>query len=757
MSVGLTYSQQVIRLSDGSLEPGIYTQTPMRSIEYVDDGILITYKFNKATITEDTLYEGHYMWKFMGFGVNDIPAQPATPFRLDAFSVPHGYSAVIELVDSQYIDLAFPLSPARPALTDSGDDSYSIDNVPAITAYEGYFPSSVVHVDGVETYRGMQKINVLVSPIQYKNSSRVVRAYTNISYKVSFVKEDEIQAGNSFQSKIGIEDTFLDNVSVNKYRQIDCPNGECAVSRKGFLIISSPTFKNSVERFAQWKRLLGFDVHIAFNALWTEEDVKTTIQDIYENNNLYYLLIVGDVEVVPTHTSNLYNEHATDFYYACLDGADDTMPDLLYGRIPVSTNDEAETVFDKIINYEKSPTSDSTFYMTGLHCAYFQDNDLDSYADRRFAQTSEEIRSVMSTLGFNVTRVYNALNSVNPLFWNKGLYSFGEPIPDELKKPVFAWSGNAIHINSAINSGVFYVLHRDHGAVRGWGSPHYTTTDINSLNNNNRLPVVFSMNCKTGKFDDNNDCFCEVFLKKENGGCVAIFGATEVSYSGYNDALTEGMFDAVWPSEGLRPTFPSINGTGGTTPIPTYELGQILNQGKARMAETYGVNNTSLSLYTKELFHCFGDPSLKIYTAVPTSFANVDMTRNINSVSVSLYGDTATIVFQDLINGTTTTQFGTNATYITSHPANVTVCISAHNKIPFINEGDSDVIYIQNETVVGPADYDADWIMVGSNVTSQKPQGTVIFNGGVVNLKANEILIDCGTEVKKGTILNIIN
>jgi len=36
-------------------------------------------------------------------------------------------------------------------------------------------------------------------------------------------------------------------------------------------------------------------------------------------------------------------------------------------------------------------------------------------------------------------------------------------------------------------------------------------------------------------------------------------------------------------------------------------------------------------------------------------------------------------------------------------------------------------------------------------------QGTVIFNGGVVNLKANEILIDCGTEVKKGTILNIIN
>ncbi len=32
-----------------------------------------------------------------------------------------------------------------------------------------------------------------------------------------------------------------------------------------------------------------------------------------------------------------------------------------------------------------------------------------------------------------------------------------------------------------------------------------------------------------------------------------------------------------------------------------------------------------------------------------------------------------------------------------------------------------------------------------------------VINGGVVDLKANRIVIDSGTEVKKGTTLNVIN
>jgi hypothetical protein len=444
-----------------------------------------------------------------------------------------------------------------------------------------------------------------------------------------------------------------------------------------------------------------------------------------------------------------------------MDGDDDLTPDLFYGRLPVATVSEADVVVDKIINYEKNPVDDESFYKLGVNCAYFQDRDdiynkKDGYADRRFAQTSEEVRDALMAEGINVERVYKTDSDVTPLYWNNGTYSFGESIPEDLKKPSFSWTGNAADINSIINSGVFYVLHRDHGAQTCWGDPAYTISDINTLTNEDKLPVVFSMNCLTGKFD--KDCFCETFLKKSNGGCVAIYGATETSFSGYNDALTEGMFDAIWPSSKLHPIFPGINGTASSTPTPTYELGQILNQGQARLAETYGKRSSYYTKYTKELFHCFGDPSMKIYTAPPTEFTNVSVNRESNAVNVTLDGTSAMIAFYDLISGEVTYTIGDAATYLTEHSANVSISVSEHNKIPYIDEGVPDTtIYIQNETIDGPANYTGPTIKIGSSVTTLKTSGPVVFQSGIIDLNAGSITIDSDTTINSETEFKLSN
>ena len=406
----------------------------------------------------------------------------------------------------------------------------------------------------------------------------------------------------------------------------------------------------------------------------------------------------------------------------------------------------------KIIGYEKTPPTKESFYNNGLHCSYFQDNNKkDTYADRRFAQTSEDVLTYVKSRGKNLQRVYFAQPNVTPLFWNKDLYSKGEPIPNELKKPTFAWDGKASDITAAINKGVFYVFHRDHGAIEEWTWPKYTQQDISSLSNGNLLPVVFSINCHSGQFDEN--CFAETFLRKPNGGCVAIFAASQSSYSGYNDALVTGMFDAIWPNPGLSINIPNTKNVFTTTPTPTYTLGQILSQGETRMTETYGVNNQYV-IYTHEIFHCFGDTSMMFYTEVPSSFANVSIDRGINSISVSL-GDQekARITVYNPKSGEMKSYLGNTVLVQTSSPDESIVCVSAHNRIPFIQY--PDVLYLQNEQVTETLKETHDVIKVGNHVTDLKASGDVTTFNADITLKARKVLLDKGTYISKGSKLRI--
>jgi len=130
------------------------------------------------------------------------------------------------------------------------------------------------------------------------------------------------------------------------------------------------------------------------------------------------------------------------------------------------------------------------------------------------------------------------------------------------------------------------------------------------------LPVVFSINCLTGRFDD-GECFCEEFLRKDDGGAVAVFGATRVSYSGYNDYLCRGFYDAMWPE------FDTDVGSD----VSLYHLGEILNYGKIYMANTWG-DAWGYEELIFELFHVFGDPTLDLYTALP---GNLDVSYTIMS------------------------------------------------------------------------------------------------------------------------------
>ncbi len=752
-----------------SLNDSIYSEVtmPKRNVDEVDDGIVVTYYFDNAIIQTDLLYPECVMWKIPGFGVNETVGEPAIPSRWDSFALPQNVGVAVEVLDSSYVDYPMQLSPARPTLIDSDTVEHTTDNVLPIVSYDGFYPTSLIGSSKGDAYRGIPLLDISISPLQYNYQQRIIRAYKMIKYKITF---HSLYASKNASPVIDANDDYLSKATINTSAFTSkAPSIEQSVEaremNRDYLIVTNSVLHPIAEEFAMWKRTLGFRTVISVNDNWSVQMVTDTIAQYYNNPNynLYYLLIVGDEDIVPAieamyKTSKKTYDCLTDLHYACMDGDNDFIPDIYYGRIPVKDSLDTKNVFNKIRKYEESPPADSSFYCTGLNCAYFQDDSIPkNYADRRFAQTSEEILQYLNKQGKSVNRVYYTESENVPLCWNYGTYGYGDSIPDYLRKPDFAWNGSTSDISNYINLGAFYVLHRDHGSPYGWGSPTFKTWHISNLLNQDRLPVVFSLNCKTGRYQDSStsNCFAEKFLKKENGGCVAIYAATGTSFSGYNDALATGMFDAIWPNPGLRSVFPNSSNGGevSPTPTPTYELGQILQIGMVRMKETWGATRRTGALHTQRLFHLFGDPSMQIYTDCPTSIQTPDISRVGDTIYVEVQDGDARISFYTPSTKHVDTYYGRIVNYQTCSD-DVIVCISRHNHIPYIISADN-LVYIQNETINNDRVYSGNTIKVGRNVTNKKAQGDVVINSGNVNMVGNIVELQAGTKVSKGAVLKI--
>lgn len=688
---------------------------PQRTVQRTDDGITVAYMFTGNVLSACNAGDGGCVWRIEGFGLRDAPGGYATPFRVDAFAVPEGCTAVVETVDSAFVDYDCRLAPAR-RIPEKGTAAEGVVKEGGQNASQGgFYPRKVaVAAWRGSVYRGREICNVVVNPVQYDAAANKARAYSKITYKVRFVPKAGARAmagAPATKPVILPADNMLGNITMNG---ASAKAGDMAVKATGvaagddtrdYLIISVDKYAEAVDRFAEWKELLGFRVHKVLKGSWNSDAVKAEVEKAYaENPALYYLLIVGDHDDVPGQymehhaDDGDFSVHYTDLYYGCMDGECDETPDIYRGRLSVSSPEEAATVVDKIIGYEKRPPTDAGFYERGVNCADYLDNDngvADDYEDRRYVQTAEEIRAYMLGQGKDVERVYSTNYEITPKYWNRNYFSFGEPIPEDMLKPAFAWDGNEGDIRRAINSGVFYVLHRDHGLVDCWENPYFSVKHVDMLQNGDLLPVVFCVNCDNGAFQA--DCLAERFLRKQGGGAVAVIAASDISYSGYNDALACGLFDAIWPEPGLRPKFPGVNSLGGETPAPTYELGQILDQAQVRVSETFGSPDPSVSsnekndsfcrIVTKEIYHCFGDPSMQICTEMPAPFSGVSVTRGNGCVTVGNGGETARITFVNRRTGEVVSHIAPSAVYTTADFEDVDVCVSGHNRIPYIDAG----------------------------------------------------------------------
>ncbi|MFA8434719.1 MAG: C25 family cysteine peptidase [Marinifilaceae bacterium] len=642
--------------------------TPSRKLEQLRSGYLqVTYEFPGAMLADKS--EKGELYNFLHikqFGKMGQVGAPALPMRNDMLVISKSVRPSVELVDAEYVEYSgYNVYPALELPFDTeGAPAPQFQKDPDVYGRDAFFPEKVVDIVSDQIMKEARMLRVQVRPVQFNPVTKTLRVYSKLVYKVH--KGAEKTSVNSTKGDLQILKKMVlnpDDVQQETKRLRSDAEGES--ESKDYIIITHSMFDHAAKKLASWKASLGYKVDLVSKDSWTTDQVKEAIHSRYHNWNPKpgYYVILGDYEQVPAMNfkTSRGEVFASDLYYACMDGAGDYTPDIARGRISVATVEQSETVIDKIINYEKNPVNDANFYHKGLNCAQFQDvydgEAPDGYAARRFCHTSEDIRNYVMGQGYDVQRIYYTDAANTPTHFDNGYFSNGEPLPAELLKANgFNWNGGAEDIKNAINDGRFYLFHRDHGYAggSGWAHPEFVVDQIDGLNNGNKLPVVFSINCHTGEFKL-PECFAEKFLRKENGGAVAVFGASYSSLSGPNDGLSLGMVEAIWPNPGLTPSFG--NGAGVSNPDPSgFEnpvttLGDVLNLGLMRMDQTWAPGESN-RLYTYRLFHFFGDPAMRMWTQAPQAIAAVMPERvECGATSLSVSGISVSDALVTVVQG----------------------------------------------------------------------------------------------------------
>lgn len=745
-------------LSAQQILPFTSATTPAPTISTVQKDYLpqftITHNKSSEIVAEynfqgGLLHDSHYgsrnyeLISIPQFASMSTPGRPALPVHTDHVFLPGNAKVSIEILSADTV--VFPGHMIQPALTPAVDTEgadepeFVIDQ--KVYNTNAFFPAQPVFVEGEQFLRGNKLLQVAVAPVQFNPVTQELRVFRHIKYKITYQSGktfQDIRKNNSPQMM-----QMMRNISVNRAQIPELSSAAKAVEEVNYIIITDSAYQAAADTLARWKQMLGYHTEIISSTSWTAAMVKDSIHGRYHSATIKpdYFVILGDHDDVPAeiHQAPDNTNFGTDLYYACMDGSGDIVPDMAHGRIPVSNSTEALNVVLKMVNYERNPVDDASFYQKGTNCAYYQGYEYygTTYTSRRFTHTSEEVRDYLQNQGYSIDRIYEADAGISPERYQNGFYSSGQLIPSDIQRSNgFQWDGDRNDIAASINQGRFYVFHRDHGYTGGigWAHPefvnHSGSPDVQNLYNGAKTPVVFSINCHTGDFTQ-PESFAETFLRHSNGGAVGVVAPSYYSFSGPNDGFAAGLFDAIWSNPGLIPDFGfgGINNPSLSIHGDIYTMGDVVNQALIRMIETWNTSSAHKQ-YTNELYHYFGDPAMRIFTQQPTAIAAqvpdtiIDFSIQINNANYS--NALATLTYNGRILGKTILNNGAGIiTFADSLEDVATLTLSAHNARPLVKS-----IYVDN-TIKGHAPaYQAKNIQFDYNSNSKAVSLLVSWDAG---------------------------
>lgn len=327
------------------------------------------------------------------------------------------------------------------------------------------------------------------------------------------------------------------------------------------------TYLSIVNNFVAWKQQKGYKVTAVSTATTgtTAANIKTYIQNAYNTwtDKPEYLVLIGDdTGTIYVPTFNTY----MDYQYTWLAGGDN-LGDMVIGRISVSTTEELNTYYQKMI---------------------YMDKDIDLAT----ASWLERILLVSDTYHSGISTVYtnNFIHDVS--YAANPDYTYNDLRFDSA-------SPNVSGINSALMAGDAFYNYRGYIGMSGW--PSY----ISSLANTYQLFHAVFITCNTGSWGGGTSTTESVVRKGTSvslGGAMTAIGmATSSTHTPMNNCLNVGIFHGIYDL-GMR------------------GMGEPMLYGKLYLNAIYGVSNPTYVLNFSQYCNLIGDPTVNVYVGIPGTF-----------------------------------------------------------------------------------------------------------------------------------------
>lgn len=505
-------------------------------------------------------------------GAPDLPMAPISVIIGDQAEMQ------VNVVKSSYVDFEnVEVAPSK------GNFSRQIDPEDVPYTYgemyqqNAFWPATQAYLEAPYILRDFRGQNIMVRPFAYNPVTKTLRVYTQMTIamtKVSDNGENQKAARKSNTIKVDPE-----MKAAYERRFINFGETEAKytfVADQGtMLVIAADQFASAMEPFVEWKNISGRPCTLATVTEVggnNETSIKDYIQNLYQNDNLEFVLFVGDYNHITPHSMS---GGRSDNWFVQLEG-NDYYVEAFIGRFSVESVADVENHVNKVLNYERNLQSNVSWVNKGLGIGY-----------------------VGAGTGHYGEDDYQHIDFIRDTLMH---YTYGTVTEHHGGS---GGTASTTTISNTINDGVSIINYCNHGSETSWGVANYSVSNVNALVNDNMLPIIWSVACLNGQFNYNGQCFAEAWMRATNNSTGEPTGAIG------------GMFS--WISQ---PWVPPMYGQD--------EMVRILTEwvGGENYHHTLGGTSLNGNMYildmapsdngaTHNTWILFGDPSLMVRTDNP--------------------------------------------------------------------------------------------------------------------------------------------